>query len=40
MRRSMRARKLIREAMRRNGTLWDYAPVFDPNRDAMRQYLP
>jgi choline-sulfatase len=38
--RSIAARKLIREAMRRNGTLWDYAPVFDPNRDAMRQYLP
>ena len=40
VRRSIAARKLIREAMRRNGTLWDYAPVFDPNRDAMRQYLP
>ena len=32
--------RLIREAMRRNGTLWDYAPHFDANRDALQQYLP
>jgi choline-sulfatase len=40
VRRSIAARRLIRRAMRRNGTLWDYAPAFDPNQDAMRQYLP
>ena len=40
VRRSIRARRLIQDAMRRNGTLWDYAPVFDPSRDAVQQYLP
>lgn len=40
IRRSIGARRLIREAMRRNGTLWDYAPHFDANRDALQQYLP
>ncbi|MGH2355275.1 MAG: sulfatase-like hydrolase/transferase [Chloroflexota bacterium] len=40
VRRSLRARRLLREAMRRNGTLWDYTPVFDANRDALQQYLP
>jgi choline-sulfatase len=40
VRRSLRARQLIRPAMRQNGTLWDYAPTFDPNRDALAQYLP
>jgi choline-sulfatase len=40
VRRSINARRLIRQAMRRNGTLWDYAPTFDPNKDALQQYLP
>jgi choline-sulfatase len=40
VRRSIKARQLIREAMRRNGTFWDYAPSFDPSKDAMQQYLP
>jgi len=40
VRRSINARRLIREAMRRNGTLWDYTPAFDSNKDAMQQYLP
>jgi choline-sulfatase len=40
IRRTIRSRRLIREAMRRNGTLWDYAPFFDANRDALQQYLP
>lgn len=40
VRRSIEARQLIREAMRRNRTLWDYTPPFDANRDAMQQYLP
>ncbi|HEX2033158.1 MAG TPA: sulfatase/phosphatase domain-containing protein, partial [Chloroflexota bacterium] len=39
VRRSIAARRLIREAMRRNGTLWDYAPHFDPSKDALQQYL-
>jgi choline-sulfatase len=39
VRRSLRARRLIREAMRRTGTRWDYAPPFDPDRDALEQYL-
>jgi choline-sulfatase len=39
VRRSLAARRLIRQAMRRNRTLWDYAPPFDPNLDAMQQYL-
>jgi choline-sulfatase len=38
--RSIRARQLILPAMRRNNTLWDYEPRYDPNRDATRQYLP
>ncbi len=40
VRRSLHARRLILEAMRRNGTLWDYTPPFDPSRDALQQYLP
>ncbi|HEX2034179.1 MAG TPA: sulfatase-like hydrolase/transferase [Chloroflexota bacterium] len=39
VRRSIASRRLIREAMRRNGTLWDYAPHFDPSKDALQQYL-
>ena len=39
IRRSIAARRLIREAMRRNNTLWDYTPAFDPNKDALQQYL-
>ncbi|HEU5318161.1 MAG TPA: sulfatase-like hydrolase/transferase, partial [Chloroflexota bacterium] len=38
--RSIKSRRLIRETMRRNHTLWDYEPRFDPNKDAMQQYLP
>jgi choline-sulfatase len=38
--RSIRSRRMIREAMRLNNTLWDYEPRFDPNKDAMQQYLP
>ncbi len=40
VRRSLAARLVIREAMIRNGTAWDYRPDFDPNRDALQQYLP
>ena len=40
VRKSLRARLVIREAMIRNGTMWDYRPDFDPNRDALQQYLP
>jgi len=35
----LRRRKLIKDAMARNGTLWDYVPAFDPARDALTQYL-
>ena len=38
--RSIKARQMILPAMRRNNTLWDYEPRFDPNKDATRQYLP
>ncbi len=39
VRQSLRRRKLIKDAMARNGTLWDYVPAFDPARDALTQYL-
>ncbi len=39
VRRSIASRMMIREAMRRNGTLWDYTPIFDSSKDAMQQYL-
>jgi choline-sulfatase len=39
LRRSIAARRLIRRAMQTNGTLWDYQPIFDANKDAMQQYL-
>jgi choline-sulfatase len=32
---SVRRRDLVRRALERNGTSWDYAPVFD----AARQYV-
>lgn len=38
--RSLRQRCVVNAAMARNGTRWDYAPAFDPNRDAITQYLP
>ncbi|CAA9210888.1 MAG: Choline-sulfatase [uncultured Chloroflexi bacterium] len=40
IRRTIASRTLIRQAMKRNGTLWDYQPIFDANKDAMQQYLP
>ena len=40
VRRSLAARRVIRDAMTRTGTLWGYRSDFDPNRDALRQYLP
>jgi choline-sulfatase len=40
IRSSLRRRLVIKEAMERNGTLWDYAPAFDAARDALGQYRP
>ena len=33
---SVRRRELIRQAMVRNGTRWDYAPVFDATKQYVR----
>jgi choline-sulfatase len=40
VRESLRRRAVIKDAMARTSTRWDYAPAFDPNRDALEQYLP
>jgi choline-sulfatase len=39
VRRSLGARRIIREATTRHGVQWGYRSPFDPNRDAMQQYL-
>ena len=36
---SLQRRLVVEEAMVHNGTLWDYQPKFDANRDALEQYL-
>jgi hypothetical protein len=32
----VRRRELVRRALERNGTSWDYAPVFDATRQYVR----
>jgi len=36
---SIERRKLVDDAMKRNGTRWDYEPRFDPARSLIDQYL-
>lgn len=38
VRESLRNRQLIREAMRKTETTWDYTPVFNASRQYVRQY--
>ena len=39
VRKSLGARRVIRDAMSKHGTHWGYRSELDPNRDALQQYL-
>ncbi|MGH2370737.1 MAG: hypothetical protein ACRDI2_21375, partial [Chloroflexota bacterium] len=39
IRRTIATRLLIDRAMKRTGTLWDYASQFDPSHNALQHYL-